>query len=123
MGYRSRRIFIRDYALPVSIGVHDDERRGPQTVVLNIDIVLAGAPQADDDALAAVLDYDFVRGEIQALVAGRHFNLQETLCQQILELFRGRPEIAQVRIASEKPDVYDDCAAVGYALEYDFLDD
>ena len=32
-----RRIFIRDFRLQVSIGIHDFEKEGPQTVVVNVD--------------------------------------------------------------------------------------
>ena len=34
----SRRIFLRDFRLQVSIGIHDFEKEGPQTVVVNVDL-------------------------------------------------------------------------------------
>jgi dihydroneopterin aldolase len=37
----SRRIFLRDFRLKVSIGIHDFEKEGPQTVVVNLDLCLA----------------------------------------------------------------------------------
>jgi hypothetical protein len=36
---------------------------------------------------------------------------------------RDAPAIARLKVSTEKPDVYPDCAAVGYTLECAFDDD
>ena len=84
-----RRIFIRDLRLQVSIGIHDFERKGPQTVVVNVDLLLAPADKAHGDRIANVLNYDIVHDGIVALARSRHFNLQETLVDAILDLCVG----------------------------------
>ena len=48
-----RRIFIRDFRLPVSIGIHDFEKKGPQTVVVNVDLLLEPAGGAHRDHAGA----------------------------------------------------------------------
>ena len=108
-----RRIFFRDFRLKVSIGIHDFEHAGPQTVVLNIDLLLAPAAQAHNDRIANVLNYDVVHDGVVALAGSRHFNLQETLVDAILELCLGQPGVVEARVSTEKPDVYGDCR-VGY---------
>ena len=108
-----RHIFIRDFRLQVSIGIHDFEREGPQTVVVNIDLVLAAAEKAHGDRIANVLNYDVVHDGIVALAKSRHFNLQETLVEAILEFCLGQPGVIEARVSTEKPDVYKDCR-VGY---------
>jgi dihydroneopterin aldolase len=97
-----------------NIGIHAHEKRGPQALVINVDLYLA--PPAGDlaDDIANTLDYDFLRDGIAKLVGARHFNLQETLVHAILDLCLLRPEVVLARVASEKPDVYPDCEAVGY---------
>jgi dihydroneopterin aldolase len=65
------------------------------------------------DEIAQVLDYDFLRQGIAALVAMRHYNLQETLCQDIVALCLQQPQVKSVRVATEKPDIYPDCEGVG----------
>ncbi|HZD24714.1 MAG TPA: dihydroneopterin aldolase [Alphaproteobacteria bacterium] len=123
MSIRERRIFIREFSLLVSIGIHDFERKAPQRVVFNIEVVLAGPGGDADDDIARVLDYDEIRTRVRTLAAGRHFNLQETLCQEILEALQSLPGVARIRLSTEKPDVYADCAAVGYALDWVAEDD
>ncbi|MFO1079611.1 MAG: dihydroneopterin aldolase [Reyranellaceae bacterium] len=110
-----RRIFIRDFRLPVSIGIHDFELDGPQTVVINVELALAPADRAHGDQIANVLDYDVVHDGIAALATSRHFNLQETLVEAILELCLAQPGVVEARVSTEKPDVYPDCR-VGYEV-------
>ena len=109
----SRRIFLRDFRLQVSIGIHDFEKEGPQTVVVNVDLELAPAEKAHNDRIGNVLNYDVVHDGIVALAASRHFNLQETLVDAILDLCLAQPGVIEARVSTEKPDVYKDCR-VGY---------
>ena len=108
-----RRIFIRDFRLQVSIGIHDFEKDGPQTVVVNVDLLLGAADSAHSDRIANVLNYDVVHDGIMALAKRRHFNLQETLVEAILDLCLAQPGVIEARVSTEKPDVYKDCR-VGY---------
>jgi dihydroneopterin aldolase len=108
-----RRLFIRDLRLLVSIGIHDFELKKPQTVVVNVDLLLAPPVRAHDDDIANVLDYDIVHDGILALARGRHFNLQETLVDAILDLCLAQPAVMEARVSTEKPEVYRDCR-VGY---------
>ena len=108
-----RRIFIRDFRLPVSIGIHDFEKQGPQTVVVNVELHLAPADKAHNDRIVNVLNYDTVHDVIVALAKSRHFNLQETLVEAILAFCLAQPGVVEARVSTEKPDVYVDCR-VGY---------
>lgn len=108
-----RRIFIRDFRLQVSIGIHDFEKDGPQTVVVSVDLLLGPADRAHGDRIGNVLNYDVVHDGIVALAKSRHFNLQETLVDAILDLCLVQPGVIEARVSTEKPDVYKDCR-VGY---------
>src|SRR4051812_46506677 len=101
-----RRIFIRDFRLQVLIGIHDFEKEGPQTVIVNVDLLLGPEGQAHDDRIGNVLNYDVVHGGISTLAGSRHFNLQETLVEAILELCLAQPGVIEARVSTEKPDVY-----------------
>ena len=109
----ARRIFFRDFRLKVSIGIHDFEHESPQTVVVNIDLLLASADKAHNDRIANVLNYDVVHDAVATLAKSRHFNLQETLVDAILDLCLAQPGVVEARVSTEKPDVYGDCR-VGY---------
>lgn len=109
-----RRLFIRDFELPVHIGVHDFERQGPQRMRFNVDLYVRLAdttPRAD--RLHEVVDYDFVRQRILERVRRGHIQLQETLADDVLQALLAHPGVRAARVTTEKPDVYPDCAAVG----------
>jgi dihydroneopterin aldolase len=108
-----RRIFIRDFRLEVSIGVYDHEKVKPQAVVINVELLLDPPARAHDDEIGNVLNYDIIHDGITALAKSRHFNLQETLVDAILDLCLAQPGIAEARVSTEKPDIYGDCR-VGY---------
>jgi dihydroneopterin aldolase len=113
---RTRRIVLRDFAVPVDIGFHDFEVGKPQRVFVTIEVWLDEASFASEDAVAAAWDYDFLRTEILRLAAGRRYNLQETLVREIYALVAARAGVTGLRIATSKPDVYPDCAAIGVEL-------
>lgn len=113
---RTRRILLRDFAVPVDIGFHDFEVGNPQRVFVTAEVWLEEAAFAAEDKVAIAWDYDFLRTEILALVAGRRYNLQETLARDVYTLVAARAGVKGLRISISKPDVYPDCAAVGVEL-------
>ena len=108
-----RRIFIRDMRLQVSIGIYDFELAKPQAVVINVALLLGSPDREPDDSIANVLNYDVIHDGIAALAGGRHFTLQETLVEAILDLCLAQQGVIEARVSTEKPDVYKDCR-VGY---------
>jgi dihydroneopterin aldolase len=109
-----RRLFLRNFVVTAQIGIHDFELRSPQRLVFNVDLYVPlslSTPQGDQ--LAEVVDYDFIRGVIQARIARGHVNLQETLCDDVLRSLLAHPGVRAARVSTEKPDVYPDCDAVG----------
>lgn len=109
-----RRIFLSDLMCMVSIGIHDFERQAPQRFVFNISVyVLKKDAAAIQDDIQHVVDYDFIRDTALKVTTTQHFELQETLGDRVAEKLLKHPSVCAVRIATHKPDVYPDCAAVG----------
>jgi dihydroneopterin aldolase len=112
-----RRIFLREVLLDANIGIHDFERAGSQRLVINVDVFVPLAVSTPrHDRISEVLDYDFVRLTIRRRIEQGHINLQETLIDDIARSLLAHPSVAAVRVASEKPDVYDDVEAVGVEI-------
>ena len=109
-----RRLFLRDYEVWINIGVHDFEKKGEQRVKINVDLYVPLAESTPtQDKLAEVLDYDFIRRSISERVSRGHIHLQETRADDVLRLMLAHPHVRAARVATEKPDVYPDCDAVG----------
>jgi dihydroneopterin aldolase len=109
-----RRLFLKDYDVPMNIGVHEFEKKAEQRVIINIDLYVPlrdNSPQQDE--LAEVVDYDFMRETIKSIVSRGHIQLQETLCDEIMQKMLAHPLVVAARVSTEKPDVYPDCASVG----------
>ena len=109
-----RRIFLREVVLDANIGIHAFERAGTQKLVINIDLyVRLALSTPKHDKIHEVLDYDFVRSTVRKRIEAGHINLQETLVDDLARALLAHPAVAAVRVASEKPDVYEDVEAVG----------
>lgn len=109
-----RRLFLRNYEVPVNIGVHDFEKKGAQRLLVNVDLYIPLALSTPEhDQLTEVVDYSFMRETLVTRAEQGHINLQETLCDDVARLLLAHPSVRAVRVTTEKPDVYEDCDSVG----------
>lgn len=109
-----RRLFLRDFDIAMMIGAYDSERAAPQRVVFNVDVfVPLVASTSGRDDLAEVVDYNLMRDAIRAIAARGHIDLQETLCDAVASALLAHPQVRAVRVSTQKPDAYPDCAGVG----------
>ncbi|MDB5886199.1 MAG: diguanylate cyclase [Polaromonas sp.] len=109
-----RRLFIRGLTRQVRIGIHDFEHQAPQRIVFDIDLYVPLAASTPlNDRLEEVVDYDFVRGVVSQAIDRGHTGLQETLCDAVMQALLAHPHVVAARVSTRKPDVYDDCEAVG----------
>jgi 7,8-dihydroneopterin aldolase/epimerase/oxygenase len=109
-----RRVFLRDVQIDARIGVQPRERHGAQRLRLSVDLFVAlSASTPARDQLAGGVDYDFVREVIRRRIARGHINLQETLVDDLSRELLERPDVAAVRVSTEKLDVYEDVGGVG----------
>ncbi|MBS1187295.1 MAG: dihydroneopterin aldolase [Burkholderiaceae bacterium] len=109
-----RRLFLRNYEVPVNIGVDDIEKKAAQRILVNVDVYvpLALSTPSHDD-LSEVVDYNFMRDTLAKRTSQGHIQLQETLCDDVARTLLAHPKVYAVRVSTEKPDVYVDCESVG----------
>jgi len=114
LALNSRVLSLRGHEQQVRIGVHDFEKRAAQRVLFDVDLCvpLVHAP-ASADELTSTVDYDPVRELIARLAGQGRYELQETLCDEIVRRLLDDPRVAAVRVATRKPDVYPDSESVG----------
>jgi dihydroneopterin aldolase len=109
-----RRLFLHDLVLQVRMGIHEFERQQPQRLIICIDVFVSlseTTPKAD--LIQEVVDYDFMRLTAMQLAQQGHIDLQETLCDQIMDAMLAHRQVIAARVSTRKPDVYPDCAGVG----------
>jgi dihydroneopterin aldolase len=98
----------------IRLGIHPREAE-PQRVIISVEMTVRYPQAPAEDAIDEVLDYDFVREGILALAAGRHFSLQETLCEAIAAICLADHRVTQVSVRTSKTDIYPD-ARIGCAI-------
>ena len=113
---KTRKIVLEDYQLQLDIGFHEFEIGNPQRLLLTVEVWVDDASFSSGDDSESAWNYDFLRTEVATLIAGRRFNLQETLVREIYSLVAARRGVTALRVSTRKPDIYPDCAGVGVEL-------
>ena len=87
-------VLIRDLSVQTVIGVPEDERRRPQSLLMDLDIELDANPAGKTDELVDTVDYAEVVADIRDCLAGKSYFLLERLAEfvagRILEKFGAR---------------------------------
>ncbi|MBN8649322.1 MAG: dihydroneopterin aldolase, partial [Caulobacterales bacterium] len=83
----------------------------PQDLIINVTIHLDFF--ASKDEIDNVLDYDFIINAIRDMAKNGHINLQETLCENILQICLSKPNVIGAEVSTEKPNIYSDAESVG----------
>ncbi len=122
MVIRQHSISLKDLEVDASIGIYSHEKTRPQRVLICVRLILDPAMAAQNDDIRTTVDYDFLRTGIQALLRERHYNLQETLVQDILALCGTRAGVLRAIVSSRKTEAYPDCDSVGYEAEAVFAE-
>ena len=104
-------VSLRSIATAASIGIHAFEAAARQKLYVSVTLILP-RPMAIGDDIRTVQDYDFVREGVLKLAAEQHFNLQETLCGEILDLCLAQAGVLGAVVQTDKPDVYPAVAGV-----------
>jgi 7,8-dihydroneopterin aldolase/epimerase/oxygenase len=116
-----RLVFVRGLEVRARLGVHAHEERAPQRVVIGIEAAVeddAAPDRIGRDSLARVVDYGRLVEAARQVATEGHVRLAETLAERIaLATLAADSRVRSVRVTVEKPDVFDDVASVGAAVE------
>lgn len=113
------RITIRDLRVETRVGVTDEERARPQSVVVGIEIEADLSAAGVSDELDDTIDYDRVVTEVGALLRGSECRLLEHLAQQIAsQVVRMQGVRAvTVEVSKESPPISEDVGPIGVRIE------
>lgn len=95
-------IEIRRLRISTHIGVPDEERATPQTLLVTIRMTPAQGFDGLADEISRTIDYYAVSQEIEALAAARPRHLIETLATDIADHLLGNHPLHHVAISIEK---------------------
>ncbi len=113
---RSSRILLDSLEVQADIGFHEFEIGQPQRLLITVEIWLEDVSPPPKDDPAHAWDYDYLRTEVESLAVTRRYNLQETLAHAIYQRFAAMRGVKALRVATAKPDIYDDARGVGVEI-------
>lgn len=112
-----RRVIVRDLEIKTIIGVHEYEKRAPQRILVNVQLMVRETGPAVSDRLEEVVDYGEVVRNIEMICKSGHVNLVETLAEKVAQWCLSDARVQSARVRIEKPDVISHAGAVGIEIE------
>ena len=111
-----RKVLITDLTLLMSIGIHKFEKIKKQEVRLNININISPSLFPDENKLNSIVNYETIIKNITKIAKKEHYELLETLAEDIFaELFRDR-NINKIMLKIEKTQIIKNTSSVGIEI-------
>lgn len=107
---------IRDFRFPMGIGIHAHERRGTQTVRVDLEIAFDTGPAAASERIGDALDYEAVCNRIRTLAAARHYPLVEVFAAVVARALEEEFGVPDFDLSIGKTDVVPEAGSVGVRL-------
>lgn len=109
-------IFIEELRVQAWVGIYPREQAAPQTVELNLTFGVPDAAAEHDD-IADTINYAEVIERIRTELAGRHFNLIETLGEFVVHMLFDEFGAPWVKIRIAKIGVMKGVRRVGVFIQ------
>ena len=111
-----RKIIITDLTLFIFIGIHKFEKIKKQKVRFNMSIDVNPSLFAVENNLNSIVNYETVINNITKLTQKKHYELLETLAEDIFfELFKNI-NIKKIKLKIEKTQIIKNTSSVGIEI-------
>ena len=111
-----RKVLISDLTLLMSIGIHDFEKIKKQEVRFNINIDINPLLTPVKNRLNSIVNYETVVKDVTRLTKNRHYELLETLAEDIFFILFKNINIKQIKIKIEKTQIIKNTSSVGIEI-------
>ena len=111
-----RKILINDLTLLMSIGIHDFEKIKKQEVKFNINIDINPLLAPNKGKLNSIVNYETVVKDVTRLTKNKHFELLETLAEDIFFILFKNTNIKKIKLKIEKTQIIKNTSSVGIEI-------
>ena len=111
-----RKVIISDLVFNTSIGVHDFEKEKEQQIRFNIEIDINPLLKAAENDLKSIVNYENVINKIKSITHKKHYNLLETLAEDIFTNLFLAKNIIKIKLRIEKPEIIKNTSSVGIEI-------
>jgi dihydroneopterin aldolase len=110
-------VYIRDLRIDTFIGVYDWEQRIRQTLRIDLEMGTDVASAAARGELSSCLDYKAISDRLVDMIENQHFELLESLAEQIARTLQQEFGVGWLRLRLGKPGAVAAAADVGVVIE------
>jgi|TARA_B110001452_G_scaffold212058_1_gene182622 dihydroneopterin aldolase len=111
-----RKILISDLILLISIGIHDFEKKNKQEVRFNISVEINPALFPIEKKHNSIVNYETIIKTIAELTKNRHYELLETLAEDIFNKLFTNINILKIKLKLEKTQIIKNTSSVGIEI-------
>mgnify|MGYP006135281967 CR=1 FL=1 len=111
-----RKVIITDLVFNTSIGVHDFEKEKVQQIKFNIEININPMLKAAENDLKSIVNYENVISKVKSITHKKHYNLLETLAEDIFTNLFLNKNIIKIKLRIEKPEIIKNTSSVGVEI-------
>ena len=111
-----RKVIIKDLVFNTSIGIHDFEKEKEQLIKFNIEIDINPLLEAAENDLNSIINYESVINKIKSITQKKHYNLLETLAEDIFSNLFLNANIIKIKLRIEKPEIIKNTSSVGVEI-------
>jgi len=111
-----RKVLINDLTLLMSIGIHDFEKIEKQEVKFNINIDIDPLLTPIKNKLSSIVNYETVVKAVTRLTKNKHYELLETLAEDIFFILFKNINIKKIKLKIEKTQIIKNTSSVGIEI-------
>jgi len=111
-----RKILVSDLTLLISIGIHDFEKTKKQEVKFNINIDINSSLFPNENNMNSIVNYETIVRTITKLAKNKHYELLETLAEDIFDQLFKNINIQKIKLKIEKTQIIKNTSAVGIEI-------
>ena len=111
-----RKVLINDLTLLMSIGIHDFEKIKKQEVKFNIIIDINPLLTPIEKKLNSIVNYETVVKDVTKLTKNKHYELLETLAEDIFFILFKNTNIKKIKLKIEKTQIIKNTSSVGVEI-------
>lgn len=105
-------VFVKEMRVQLRIGIHDFEKKAPQTVDVSMEI-FADISYLSEVDNSKIIDYARIHDVIQGWEMRDHVDLIETYLKELLALGFSFDQAMAARVAMSKVDIFEKTDAAG----------
>ena len=111
------KIILTDLRIDAVIGIWDWEKRNPQTITIDLEMLTDIKKASQSDSIKDALDYKTVSKRVKQFIQESQFNLIETLAENVAKIILEEFDVQWLKLKISKPFAIRDSKNIGVCIE------